>query len=200
MADTKKAFFSTQFADSLAEKKVLFVVAHQDDEVLFAGGLLSQLKAKLSILCMHKSYENRKRPEEFQAAFLRVCEQLRAKAFNGLFEAQKAKFMGGKVFEYAFKCAVMVRYLARYHGYDAVITHNAIGEYGHVDHVIVHYACRVAFRKGILYSFGTGLAEPYVRVDYDVAKKKKLVDEYKSCWTPDGYPFCYKPETFLRLE
>ena len=198
--DTKEKFFSTQFADSLKGKKVLLVVAHHDDEVLFAGGLLSQLKCKLSILCLHKSFLDRKSPEKYVVGFKAVCKSLGAKAFFGTYEPQKAKIVSGKFAEYAFKCANMVRFLAKHKGYDTVITHNGIGEYGHVDHIIVHYACRIAFRKESVYCFGTNLNNAEIVVHYNVEDKKKLIDFYKDVWAANGYPFCYEPETYLRMK
>jgi len=200
MVDTKRVSSLTQLPDNLNGKKVLLVISHYDDEVLFAGGLLSKLKCKLAILCMHKNYMKRKNPEGYARAFLNVCKFLNAKMYQGNFDSQKAKIVGSKMIEYVLKCAVMARYLSKYKGYDAIITHNAIGEYGHIDHIIVHYACRAAFRNIPVYFFGANLKNADVVVDYDVDDKKRLIDFYKDVWTPDGYPFCYEPETYLRMK
>jgi hypothetical protein len=199
MADTKTKSSSTLLLDKLERKRVLLVTAHFDDEVLFAGGLLTVLKTPPDILCVHKIYEKRDNPELFEQGFRAVVKSLNCNAFFGGFVPTKAKFMEGRATEYCFKCALIARYLAKYNRYDVIITHNAIGEYGHIDHVIVHYACKIAFKKHEMYNFGYPLKTANLTVEYNVARKKRLVDCYLPTWNPMGYPFCYEPETYIKM-
>jgi hypothetical protein len=199
MADTSTKSSSTLLLDKLKGKRILFVTAHFDDESLFAGGLLTRLKEQPHILCMHKTYMKRDNPEIFYEGFLRVIKQLNAIAILCGFEPSKEKFMEGRAAEYCFKCAIMTRYLKRHRKYDVIITHNAYGEYGHIDHRIVYYACRLAFQDKEMYTFGYPLKTANLIVEYDIEKKKQLIDCYLPAWNPRGYSFCYEPETYLKI-
>ena len=184
------------FLTQLRDKKALLVTAHFDDEVLFAGGLLSLLKRNIQIVCMTKTYQRRQFPEKYEQAFKRLCADLKIKAYYGEFEPHKAPLSPKLLPEYCYACWRKIRYLRRFKDYDIIITHNAIGEYGHIDHVITHYACKVAFHNKRIYAFGTNLKNAEITVEYDREKKKHLVDYYSDVWAPVGYPFCYEPETY----
>ena len=192
MVDTKEKYFLTQLRD----KKALLVTAHFDDEVLFAGGLLSILRNKIDIVCMTKTYTKRPFPEKDEQAFKQLCADLKINAYYGMFEPHKAHLSPERLPEYCYACWRKIRYLRRFKDYDIIITHNATGEYGHIDHVITHYACKVAFYKKKMYAFGTNLQNAEITVNYDYNEKKRLVDYYADVWTPRGYPFCYQPETY----
>lgn len=116
----------------ISEPRALLVVAHPDDETIFAGGLiLRSRETRWTIVCCTDEGE-RKRQDEFRCA----CEFLAQHSGNhvepvllGLIPQRD-----GHIEHLALAEALKPHAI----GYDIVFTHNSQGEYGHEHHKLVH--------------------------------------------------------------
>ncbi|EDM70146.1 hypothetical protein RAZWK3B_11076 [Roseobacter sp. AzwK-3b] len=206
-------------------KRVLLCTAHQDDELLFAGGLLSKIarKAQVHVTCFFRPMKGRADSDTRIAAMQRLCADV-----------------GVSCTQYPFAVEAPYRRLRRYivqddtdgaapvsllrplesHGLyptlletaistlrlyepDIVITHNPVGEYGHLEHIFLHRTMMEAARRAnitTLLTFGAGQEHRAgLSVTYDTRRKKRLFKHYK----PQGdglkmYDFALDPERFVR--
>lgn len=119
----------------------LMIVAHPDDESLFAGEALTSTRGWLVVCVTHAS--NLERRREFTSAMssIRVdytmldhADDLRNGRFNGRLVEQLSALLA----EYS---------------YDLVVTHNAAGEYGHPQHRALHRIVRQLVADRPLYVF-----------------------------------------------
>ena len=184
--------------EKLKGKTVAVVVAHQDDESLYAGGLMTEIApfSKLVIVSMSKPSPDRKDTETRQQGFDQVGELLKATAYT-------APYWGGKR-DKRTSCERMVKYLDKLFKLeqpDAVITHNLKGEaHGHFYHKRTSIVCRILKSKHRyeLYHFAKNLGRKDYLVSYDVDKKKDLIDCYLPGWKPGCYHFVYRMERFVK--
>lgn len=116
----------------ISEPRALLVVAHPDDEIIFAGGLiLRSRKMRWTVMCCTDE-GNRTRQDEFLCA----CEFLAQHSGNHV----ESVFLDlipqhdGHIEHLALARALESRAI----GYDIVFTHNSQGEYGHEHHKLVH--------------------------------------------------------------
>lgn len=102
------------------------MIAHPDDETIFAGGLILSYPAQWTIVCCVHEDDIRR----FE--FYRACEFLSDISENKI----EPEYLGippnqlGKVLPDALK-----QYRDKF---DIVFTHNRMGEYGHEHHKLVH--------------------------------------------------------------
>ncbi|PKQ11795.1 MAG: hypothetical protein CVT70_12760 [Alphaproteobacteria bacterium HGW-Alphaproteobacteria-1] len=206
-------------------KRVLVCTAHQDDEVLFAGGLLSEIapRAEVTVACFFHPAEGRADTTTRLDALARVCASLGVAhvqypfAVEGgprtlrrfislpsdpedLRERPRRALARHPLFPLLTAAAEGAM---RLYAPDIVITHNEVGEYGHREHVLVHHAVRAAaLRAGVptLLSYGEGMAGAGLTVTPDREAKRALFAPYLPQW--DGvarYDFALGPERFLRV-
>ena len=184
--------------EELTGKRILVVVAHYDDETIYAGGLLWELreKAKLNIMCCSQRAKARRNFQTAQDGFTTICCKL-----NGRYSIILGN--GGKLDDRPKLDDIqsLVEDEANHFKPDILITHNAKGEYhGHIYHKEVHRACMgLSDRFGSIYVFANGI--PYThRVAYDVDAKKRLMDCYLP-WKPGAYrKFVWKKERFAKIK
>jgi len=112
----------------ISNPKALLVVAHPDDETIFAGGLiLSSRQTHWTIVCCTTEYEQR------QYEFINACRFLAEESGNRI-DPILLGLLDGQI-----DSGTLAKKLRPYtKGYDIVITHNKGGEYGHEDHKLVH--------------------------------------------------------------
>lgn len=85
-----------------------------------------------------------------------------------------------------------------------IITHNHVGEYGHIEHVLLHHAVLQAARRykdASVLSFGVGLPEADLVVPSWPEQKNRLFDEYMPQWKGRNlYDFALSDEGFVKQE
>jgi len=139
-------------------KSALIIAAHPDDESLFMGGTIAELKRwRWTILCVtdcDKRYNKRRRRE-----FLRVC-----RIYNRTGSRVKPIMLGVVKRKGRFsKNEVKKRigdFIEKFGPFDIVFTHSATGDYGHKTHRLIHNIVK-ELRPPNLYSFFTPLQKKF---------------------------------------
>ena len=118
--------------------KRAIVVAHSDDEVLWAGGLPLRYPGDWTIVCCSTPVKELDRP----AQFLEACATLGAKA-----KLYPDEDVSGKI---PLKSLDQVNL----EDFDHIITHNKWGEYGHPHHKQVHHYVVSKYSHKCITTFG----------------------------------------------
>ena len=164
--------------------KTAVVVAHPDDEVLWAGGYISSHPGT-DVLCCTIPVKD---PERC-LVFLDVCRQLGAR---GIVVADTPDVVGQDI-------GSLLTMQKLVQSYELVLTHNAIGEYGHAHHIAVHNAVR---ETGVpMKVFGYGLTKE--GEDVDLQLKERLLAQYRTrprCFQVWSHKFDLSKEAFLNVD
>lgn len=181
------------------DKKIVVVISHQDDETLFCGGLLSEISndSDITIVCVSKPYPNR--PDTFtrEQSLQNVCNHLHAKYIQLDFEDSGPENYPQNDFTNVKK---KLHTLLDDLNPDMVITHNNVGEYGHVYHKFVHDIIVSIWKKHIIV-FGIGLKSYDFEIHYNILNKKTLFDFYMPQWNgPKIYSFALEPEKYKTIK
>jgi SAM-dependent methyltransferase len=146
--------------------KVALIVAHPDDEILWAGGLLSRFTGFDVICCSIPSRD----PE------------------RALYFAKAMKLLGHHPFilPYTEQPTLIQLNIIELCEYDTIITHNSEGEYGHPHHKQVHeHICQNFL--GNIYLFGFGRGDTIVTLnDNERSRKLAALQCYKNKSNADG--------------
>lgn len=116
----------------IPEPTALLVVAHPDDEIIFAGGLiLGSRETRWTVVCCTDEGDQARQDE-----FLCACRFLAQQSGDHI----EPVFLGlvpqhDSHIEYLALAEALKPYAP---GYDIVFTHNGQGEYGHEYHKLVH--------------------------------------------------------------
>lgn len=166
-------------------KKILVIVAHQDDESLFCGGLLTNIytKSLLVIVCMSEA-KYKSGIVHRNNDFKKVCKRLGARAIVTNFKDSDQILQGLENFykkrgNQIDDMKQFLNGLKEKYKPDLVITHNEFGEYGHCYHKVINKLCKETFNN--LYFFGIGNKNrgKTIKIEYDPRRKKELLDIYR---------------------
>lgn len=122
-------------------KELTLLVAHCDDEFLFMFPALQEYKVK-KIICVTSDKHNPNRVwcKDRAKAFEKVCEAVGAEPVCMDFSSRFFSLPNKELAE------VMEAVRSKIKTSDALFTHNAWGEYGHLDHVMCH---QIAQMRGL---------------------------------------------------
>lgn len=113
----------------IPKPRALLVVAHPDDETIFAGGvILCSRETQWTIVCCTTGSDQR------QDEFLRACQFLAKESRNRINPILLRLVPNSHI----DRLALAKELRSHATGYDIVFTHNSQGEYGHPDHKLVH--------------------------------------------------------------
>ena len=158
-------------------KKVLVIVAHPDDETIWAGGTLLKNKSNWDITIISLC---RKDDPDRAPKFKRVCKEYGAKSFISDLDDEE----GGELKEITLnEITTRVNQLLPEKKYDYIFTHGENGEYGHVRHKDVHDAVfKILKEKKLsckeLWLFSYREEKDFCRNDEKADKFINLKDDY----------------------
>lgn len=150
------------------------VVAHPDDESLWCGGLLARFPCFWTVICCSIP-----RADPIRAfKFFDACGVLRA-------EGRLLPFVEPNPTEEMTKLDML-----DLGGYDAVVTHNAVGEYGNRQHIDVHRYVTARYPNKT-WTIGYGDSEGSERItlsDLEKIGKHNAIASYNHTSPFDGKP------------
>jgi LmbE family N-acetylglucosaminyl deacetylase len=124
------------------EKRILVIVAHPDDETIWAGGMLLRSKFNKTIICLCRKKDRDRTPR-----FKKACRILNAKGYISDLDDSES----GNYRKISSKDIIKrISKITKGKDYDYVFTHGENGEYGHQRHVEVHNAVLEMLRGKLL--------------------------------------------------
>ncbi len=126
----------------MKKKEILMIVAHPDDETIWAGGVLLRTKFNKTVICLCRKNDKDRYPK-----FKKVCKILGAKGY--IFDLDDSE--GGNYKKISLNDIIKRIYkVTKGKNYDSVFTHGENGEYGHIRHIEVHNAVVEMMKRGLL--------------------------------------------------
>ncbi len=212
--------------ESLMGQRILLCVCHQDDETLFCGSTLSRLKGKadVTVASFFRPAPNRRDTNTREAAMQRVCDAVGARRIQFPFAVENDHRRLRRFIKMPSQPVdnppEVLRPLGRHPLFgllsgsafalmqqvkpSTIITHNNVGEYGHIEHVLLHHAVLQAARRyqdASVLSFGVGLADADLVVPSWPEQKNRLFDEYLPQWKGRNlYDFALSDEGFVKQD
>lgn len=129
------------------KKEVLVIVAHPDDETIWMGGTLLQIKDKqdsnVTLICLCRKTDKDRYPK-----FQKACEVLGVKGH--IFDLDDGEDSG--IYKKISLQDIInkISPITNNKLYTTLYTHNENGEYGHPRHIEIHYAVLEMLSRGLL--------------------------------------------------
>ena len=194
--------------DLLRDKKVLFISAHQDDESMYFGGALTQLKeiSILKVISMTKPGAKRSDFKHRMGAFLAAVDMVGAR--YSIYDIEN--FRHDTPFKLACEPQMdegvqIIKNEIKIFDPEILITHGKQGDPasaypdGHIMHKFCNNAVHIANENKLtVFTSAISLGKGDFTLDYDVEAKRRMLSLYEPFWEPiqRGYSFCYEPEYF----
>jgi LmbE family N-acetylglucosaminyl deacetylase len=128
----------------MKEKEILVIIAHPDDETIWAGGTLLENKSKKTIISLCRKNDKDRAPK-----FEKVCKILNSKRYmsdlDDLEEGHYKKISKKEVIKRILKFTKKKKY-------DYLYTHGKNGEYGHIRHREIHQIVDEMLEKRLLFA------------------------------------------------
>ena len=142
------------------EPKIAIVVAHPDDEILFAAGPMLRYP-NVHVFAASTPVVDPERVVQFY----RVCRAMGASAYCSAIPERLDAPLN--------RLDERIPDLSKF---DAIYTHNSVGEYGHQHHKDVHEYLRDKYLGSVMWFFGYGIENGHavatMELDDDEAKQK----------------------------
>lgn len=170
-------------------KNITVLVAHPDDEVIFGWPVLKD--AKKIICCANDLNHPRMWGKDRKEAFLEIGKLIGAEVVC-LDNNCDFRLLGQITGEFN-KFAKQVNEAIK--NEDVIFTHNGWGEYGHIDHILVHAIAKNTGKRIIVTDIvvdlgwfpvrGWDLGKPFAdcNIDYEFYNKCKEIYVKHGCWT-----------------
>lgn len=120
-----------------ADCNALMIVAHADDETIFAGNLLCTSKLRWHVVCVTRSYDSSRACQFFEATRLLpsvCCAEIWG--YNDNHWGHLHHSLDSRIDE-----------LVRQPRYKVICTHSVHGEYGHKQHMQLHRRVKAAWER-----------------------------------------------------
>ena len=184
-------------------KRILAVVAHQDDESLYFGGLLGSLVGLAELSLLSTTAPMAGRPDTYYRMdnFYKVAGLLGCRSVACL-NLPDCGAQGDEHRTAALEWGVMKGIAELSANFDLILTHGELGEpnavygrEGHSAHKATHRGVRRAF-SGSIVTCALGAPDYSFEIDYEKDAKRKLLECYAPWWTPASYEFAYFVERY----
>jgi LmbE family N-acetylglucosaminyl deacetylase len=128
----------------MKEKEILVIIAHPDDETIWAGGTLLETKFKKTIISLCRKNDKDRAPK-----FEKICKILNSKGYmSDLDDLERGHY------KKISKKDIIKRILkiTKKKKYDFLYTHGKNGEYEHIRHLGVHQVVNEMLEKRLLFA------------------------------------------------
>jgi len=128
----------------MTEKEILVIVAHPDDETIWAGGTLLKTKLKKTIIALCRKNDKDRSPR-----FEKACKILNSNGYISDLDDSEEGY-----YKKISKQTVIKRILkiTKKKKYDYIFTHGKNGEYNHIRHMEVHKIVNEMLEKKLLFA------------------------------------------------
>lgn len=128
----------------MKEKEILVIIAHPDDETIWAGGALLKTKVKKTIISLCRKNDKDRAPK-----FEKACKILNSKGYMSDLDDSEEGYYKKNSEQDVIKRVLKI---TKNKKYDYLYTHGKNGEYGHIRHMEVHRIVNKMLDRGLLYA------------------------------------------------
>lgn len=132
-------------------KKILILISHPDDEIIFCWPILQNITIEKIILTVSSDIYNDKIDVNRLLPLKTICDATNSKMISLDYDSDFYKIEGWPKTTYK-QLHYFVKKQLEELDYDYVMTHNPFGEYGHPDHVLCFNMALLYSKKPILYT------------------------------------------------